>query len=129
MTIAETLKLARLADADGHHATAFEMFRRVMALDPSKDAAIYSAFGNLLEIGRVSDAERYLNQIRRNAAPKPWLIEVALGKLRLAQIRDQLERKSTSKPLGNLAEIQQRLRSFLQIAYQNRRNLMKRAVF
>jgi tetratricopeptide (TPR) repeat protein len=83
----KTLKLARSANADGHNAAAFEMCRRVLALDPSKDGATYSAFYNLLEIGRVSDAERYLNQIRRNAAPKPWLIEVALGQLCLAQFR------------------------------------------
>jgi len=81
------LELARAADAEGHNATAFEMFRRVIALDPKKDGAIYSAVYNLLEIGRISDAESYLNKIRRNAAPKPWLIEVALGQLRLAQFK------------------------------------------
>lgn len=85
--IKESLTLAKAADAQGHSASAFEFFQRVIALNPGKDSAIYRAVLNLLEIGRISDAEHFLNKIKRNAAPKPWLIECALGRLRLAQFK------------------------------------------
>lgn len=83
----ETLKLAKAADDEGHSASACEFFQRVIALDPGNDRAIYRAVKNLLEIGRISDADRFFDKIKRNAAPKPWLIEVLLGQLRLAQFR------------------------------------------
>ncbi len=35
----------------------------------------------------MSDAEKFLNQIKRNSAPKPWLIETVLGWLRFAQLK------------------------------------------
>ena len=85
--IEECLKLAKEADAQGHSAAAFEFFQRVIALDPGNDFAIYRAVITLLELGRISDAEHFLNKIRWNAAPKPYLIESVLGRLRLAQFR------------------------------------------
>ena len=75
------LELAKNADTEGHSASAFELFKRVIAADPKKDSAIYRAVKNLIEVGRISDAEAYFNSIRRNAAPKPWLIEFVLGEL------------------------------------------------
>ncbi len=83
----EILDLAKASDDEGHSASAFEFFKRVIAIDSKKDSAIYRAVINLLELGRISDAELYLDKIRRNAAPKPWLIEFVLGKLRVAQFR------------------------------------------
>ena len=85
--IEESIKLAKSADADGHSASAVEFFQRVVALDSGMDSAIYRLVKNLLEVGRISDAECFLNRIKRNAAPKPWLIEAVIGQLRLAQFR------------------------------------------
>jgi tetratricopeptide (TPR) repeat protein len=79
------LELAKIADGKGHSASAFELFKLVISADPKKDSAIYRAVKNLIEVGRISDAESYLNIIRRNAAPKPWLIELVLGELCMAR--------------------------------------------
>src|ERR1043166_3047825 len=81
------LNLAQAADDKGHSASAFEFYRRLIALDPANDRAIYRAVRNLLEIGRIADAESLFSTIKHNAAPKPWLMEVFLGKLRLAQFK------------------------------------------
>jgi tetratricopeptide (TPR) repeat protein len=102
MNVEEFSKLARVADDNGHSASAFELFKRIVDLEPGKDSAIFRATINLLEIGRISEAERVLNTIRRNAAPKPGLIEYALGKLRLAQFRPK--------------EAEQHFRNYLKLA-------------
>jgi predicted Zn-dependent protease len=90
--MADILKLAQKANEDGNSASAFELYKLAAAVNPSvnsrKQSAIYgSAVINLLEIGRVSDAELFLNKIKWNSTPKPWLIEYALGKIRLAQFK------------------------------------------
>lgn len=78
---------AKRAEADEHHSTAFEIYKRVMSIAPKRESAIYRAALNLIDIGRLSDAETCLARLKWNAAPKPWLIELALGQLRSAQGR------------------------------------------
>lgn len=78
---------AKVAEADGHHSTAFEIYRRLLNLAPERESAIYRAAQNLIQIGRLSDAEALLMRLKWNAAPKPWLIDLALGDLRSAQGR------------------------------------------
>lgn len=85
--IQRLLDSANKADAEGYSASAFELFKRVIAADPKKDSAIYRAVKNLIEVGRISDAEIYFGAIRRNAAPKPWLIELLLGQLCVARAK------------------------------------------
>jgi tetratricopeptide (TPR) repeat protein len=87
MDIKEILILAKEADGAGHSASAFELFKRAIDRDPGNDTAIYRAVNNLIELGRISDADCLLEKIKRNAAPKPWLIEAVLGHLRSAQFR------------------------------------------
>lgn len=79
--------LAKAAEADGHDSTAYEIYKRVMSLAPKRESAIYRAALNLIDIGRLSDAEAHLMRLKWNAAPKPWLIELAMGQLRSAQGR------------------------------------------
>lgn len=79
--------LAKTAEANGHDSTAYEIYRRIISLDIKRESAIYRAALSLIEIGRLSDAEAHLTQLKWNAAPKPWLIELGLGKLRSAQGR------------------------------------------
>lgn len=78
---------AKTAEADEHHSTAYEIYRRLLSLAPKRESAIYRAAQNLIQIGRLSDAEALLMRLKWNAAPKPWLIDLALGDLRSAQGR------------------------------------------
>lgn len=85
--VKKLVALAKIAETEGHDSTAYEIYKRVLSLAPERQSAIYRAALSLIEIGRLSDAEAHLTQLKWNAAPKPWLIELALGKLRSAQGR------------------------------------------
>jgi tetratricopeptide (TPR) repeat protein len=87
LKLEELDKMADVAEAAGHCAAAFETFHRIIELDPNNNRAVYRAAKNLIQLGRISDAESYLNQIRRESAPQPWAIDAAFGELRLAQFR------------------------------------------
>jgi tetratricopeptide (TPR) repeat protein len=80
------LILAQTAEANGHHATAFELFRHVFASDPTVVRAAYRAARNLLDIGRISEAETFLNRVTEPGA-KTWLVELLRGDLRMAQFK------------------------------------------
>lgn len=84
-TIDKILDRAKAADDAGHSAAASELYRRAILLGVTKDSIKYRAVINLLEVGRVRDAEIQFNEINQNAAPKPWLLEYALGKISMAQ--------------------------------------------
>src|SRR5262245_27350368 len=85
--VSDLLRRAKAADAGGLSASAFEFFQRVAELDPSRESAIYRAALNLLEVGRLSDAETFLSKIGTTSKGKLWLVELLLGRLRMAQYR------------------------------------------
>ena len=80
-------KSARAAEAEGHSASAVEMFRLVQRLEPNRQSAIYRAAISLLEIGRLQDADASLRTLSQPPEGKAWLVELLLGKLRMAQFR------------------------------------------
>jgi hypothetical protein len=90
----DVLKLAKAADAEGHSASAFELFKRVVVLDDTKDSTKYRVAINLLEAGRLSDAESFFNRIRWNAAPNSWLIELYFGAITSCPIQTKRSRKT-----------------------------------
>ncbi|HTV41107.1 MAG TPA: tetratricopeptide repeat protein [Candidatus Sulfotelmatobacter sp.] len=77
----KALESAKAANACGYAASAFELYKRILAQDPDKDASKYYATWNLLDIGRISNAEALFKAINKEAAPKPWLIENLAGRL------------------------------------------------
>jgi tetratricopeptide (TPR) repeat protein len=85
---AETLlRRAKQADSAGYSASAFELFNRVLELLPNRESAAYRAALNLVEIGRFSDAETFIRAIGSTPRGKQWLIQLLLGRLRMAQFR------------------------------------------
>src|ERR1043165_105935 len=83
----EVLAQARAAEADGKSGCAFELYRIALKIDPSRQSAAYRCAINLIEIGRISEAEAYLNQIRADPQGKEWLLELAMAKVRMAQFQ------------------------------------------
>lgn len=83
----EALELAKRANANGFSASTFELYKRILAQDPDRDAAKYYAAWNLLDNERISDAEAFFKAINKEAAPKPWLIENLAGRLCMARAR------------------------------------------
>ena len=77
---------ARAAEASARPASAFQLFQLVLVLDPGRDSAAYRAALNLIDVGRLSDAEACLDRLRK-PIPKPWLIELVSGELRMAQFK------------------------------------------
>jgi tetratricopeptide (TPR) repeat protein len=78
---------ARFAEAHGCYALAFECLHRTIARDPSRPGLKNRAAANLVEIGRLSDAEAVLTSMRDVPKPKRWRVQLSLGELRMAQFR------------------------------------------
>jgi Flp pilus assembly protein TadD len=85
--VEELVEQARAAEERGSHATAFEFFRLVLALEPAKASAAYRAARNLLEVGRVTDAEAFLARVKTEPTERRWLTELLRGQLCMAQFR------------------------------------------
>jgi len=85
--VTELLAKAKAADAQGQSASAFEFFRELLTLDPDRESALYRAALSLFEVGRLSDAEAMLSRIAKPPKSKQWLVELLLGRLRMAQFR------------------------------------------
>ena len=83
------LQKARDAESAGNNASAFELFRLAYNLEPSRLSAAYRAALNLIEVGRISDAEAFLNKVLSDPKGKKWLVELALGQIRTAQFRPE----------------------------------------
>ena len=83
----QILEQARQDEAKHHYAAAFEGFALAFALKPTKESSALRAAENLLEIGRVSDAERFLKKVRSPPLEKRWYVELVHGKLFMARHR------------------------------------------
>jgi predicted Zn-dependent protease len=88
--IAALFAEARAAEGRACYAFAAERFHHILAEDSSKVAAKYRAARNLLEIGRISEAETLLTSLRGTPGSKVWLVELAMGELRMAQFKPEV---------------------------------------
>lgn len=85
--IESLLKNAREAEKAGLHSAAYELFKKIHLLTPQRDDVCYRAARNLLDCGRVTEAEDWLESARNIPSNKLWLISLLFGELCLAQFK------------------------------------------
>src|SRR5882762_2959952 len=69
------------ADKAGHSAAAVILFERFLKDRPNHSFARFVYGENLLNLGRISDAERNLSTVNDMPPGKEWLLDLARGKI------------------------------------------------